>query len=344
MPPKITKTREVYLSLKKIAMSLNPNDPLPGTIRHFAQKYSVNHKTVEAAVARLKRNGFITAQPRLGLRVSPFRPSADEDAPSLLYVYGGWRDPDGAHKIMADAAGLVAERAGIRMHHVKASRFESMLPMAAEGSIPCAIISYFSPYPGLDVVLEKFSALGVRICTIDEQRRGFDAVVLDNRRIGRQLGRLLFTPASHRRVLLCQRYLFAQPEYERDEGLREVMMEMKVPHSRVVWFSHYNHRDAPTLREALARLFNGGVVVDAVFMQTAWGVEQLREACGDAGVPVPFVVAVDTEETLKRTGISGVAVSVKEMGVRAAEMVLDRLRNPSAKPRIVSLEGRIYMP
>jgi DNA-binding LacI/PurR family transcriptional regulator len=184
----------------------------------------------------------------------------------------------------------------------------------------------------------------VRICTIDEIRPGLDAVIFNNRAVGRLLGRFLFTPASHKQVMIFRRYTYAYPEYEREEGLREIMTEMQVPHTRVQWFSHCGWPGTPKLVDRFTDFFSGGMRIDAVYLHAPHFKEEILEAARRAAVAPPLIASVGSQEELQKQGMAGVAFRLEELGERAAELAMARLNKPSAPLRTVQLEGKLYVP
>jgi len=351
------KWRQVYRELRRSLLLRRPGSPLGKTIRTLADEFNVNHKVIQRAVGILKKEGLLLARPGSGLRVHPGRPRPSEAGPLLLYVTrppwtpskSGWRyAEDGAFTAeLSLGVREAAERYGMRVKEVMSRKMDEALDLAAEGLVLGAVVCHYYPHEELYSVVGKLKDAGIVTCSVDEHLPDTDSVVVDNRAVGKQIGRLLFTRSSHRKAVIFRRYAYAQAEFEREEGLTELLAQENVPHHRVLWLSQdVLPPAAHDLELALRRIsdyWKRGVLFDAAYMHWSAMAAALREhIMREFGRDV-FMATVGAEAELESAGLSGVALEPKELAAEAVRMVVDRTRDRNAPPRVLKIAGRIHI-
>ena len=278
----------------------------------------------------------------MGLRVHPGRPAQEPEAPVLLLL--GWRESPGGpfEETLEEGVAAAARRAGYRVLRKSLGTLEEAFGLAREGLLRDAVVSYYRPAAELTEASRRLRAEGVRVCAVDQEVEGLDCVLLDNRAIGRLAARYMFSRRGFRRALIMRRYYLAQAEYEREEGICEVLQELAVGHERVSWMSAFLDREV--VCRQLAGFLAAGFRFDLFFCHLPGLAAEVRAFVKERTGTEPLAVAVGEESELREHGVDGVAVSPEEMGKRAVELLMERRQEPFRKPRTVRLEGRILIP
>ncbi|MBN1810194.1 MAG: GntR family transcriptional regulator [Planctomycetes bacterium] len=339
MTGSVSKWRRVYNRLKRQALVLPPGTPIGRTIQQLAADFGVNHKTVCRAVALLQTENIIEAKPGIGLKVHPGRSAVKEQGQYILYVCRH-TDDSGFESGVQEAVRAKAEESGFNMRPVEAEDVADIVPLVEARMVAGALVSFFHLKQSLRAAFRRLARLNVPVVTIDEEAEGCDGVLFDNRSIGRLVGRRLATQKSFKRIMILYRESYAQPEYERECGIREVFDEMKVPHERVMWVSG----EMGPVSTVLTTYWEQGMEFDAVYFHGVSTAAVLREICETAGIPVPYMISSGIRLALDMYKVDGVRVPVSRIGEIAAGLLLERLSRPDAEPRVEVVEGKMYYP
>jgi DNA-binding LacI/PurR family transcriptional regulator len=177
---------------------------------------------------------------------------------------------------------------------------------------------------------EEILKLATRYCSnlavCHEYYPKYDCVNFDNVQIGRNAGWMLFQNKQHSKILIiCSQDCW--PGYlEREQGIRESAISMKVPQSRTHWLTL--KQDHEQLGEQLTARMQAGLTFDTIFVHIPMRVKIITEICKKLKHPIPYIVSVGTKEQLMEKRIAGVVPDADAMGKEAADLLLKRMDDP----------------
>jgi LacI family transcriptional regulator, repressor for deo operon, udp, cdd, tsx, nupC, and nupG len=185
-----------------------------------------------------------------------------------------------------------------------------------------------------DAALDRIVAAGVRLVTIGVRAPRSPSVTVENRRAARQAVAHL-TELGHRRIALIagmdeDPFGFSTP-LERRRGYEDALEAAGVePDPALVVPGHFTYDGGAAAMQRLLTLSDPPTAVFAMSDEMAIGAAKvLREA----GIDVPgqvSVVGFDDHEVAAYIGLTTVRQDVLWTGERAAALLLERLREPSA--------------
>lgn len=172
---------------------------------------------------------------------------------------------------------------------------------------------------------------------IDNLHDGLDAVLSDNRDPVRQLTQHLYDDHGYRAIGCIAGPVDWLSTAERVDGYREAMA-VAGAEARIV------HAPQTTIRDgaaAIGELRRGGALEAVVAVNDAMALGALHATRGDPAAPA--VVGFDdiAWAALAEPPLTTVAVNSWEMGALAAELLLERIADPTAPPRTARIAATI---
>ena len=337
MTGNIPKWRKVYSILRRWALGAKPGTLFESTVHELAREHGVNHKTVCRAVKFLRLEGIIEARRGIGIKALRVRRGVGAHEQYIAYIC---RHGDESEFEIGVQESIVAKAnaRGFSLRAAEAERVTDIFPLVERGIVAGIIISFYHGKRSLVTAMEKLKALELPLCTVDEHVEGYDGVVFDNYAMGRMAALRLSAQKSLRRILFLFRDSYAEPEYERERGIRDMLDEQGVPHRRVVWMP----ADTKMLRGYLASYWERGLDFDAAYAHTEGSCTGLRGLYKEAGRRPPYVFGVGLQSDLEKQRMDGVIVPVREVGDAAAEMLFARMKDPNKKLEVRKIEGKVY--
>jgi DNA-binding LacI/PurR family transcriptional regulator len=337
MTGRIAKWQTVYSALRRWALEAKPGTRYPSTVHKLAREHGINHKTVLRAIRVLVMEGIIEARRGIGIKALRVRRGVSAHERYIAYIC---RYPDTSEFEIGVQESIVAKAnaRGFSVRTIEAERVGDIIPLVQRGMVAGIIISFYHGKPSLVAAMKRLEALRLPLCTVDEHKEGYDGVVFDNYAMGRMAALRLSAQKSLRRILFLFRDSYAEPEYERERGIRDMLDEQGVPHRRVVWMPS----DAKILKGYLESYWKHGLDFDAAYAHTEGTCTGLRLLYKEAGRQPPYVFSVGLQSDLEKQRMDGVIVPVREVGEAAAEMLFARMKDPDKKLEVRKIEGKVY--
>lgn len=201
----------------------------------------------------------------------------------------------------------------------------------------------------LDFRDEMISALresGLPACFVESEAAGFDSVTVDNYEGGRMAARMLFERGYRNPAFIGEASSrpFAVPSTDiRLRGFRDFFAEQGIAlEEHFTWLGEFSERAAD---RGIESMLKGGTLPDCVFAASDMIAIRLLKLAAACGISVPkdlAVVGFDDLDIADYLGLSTISQALDESGRLAAEMILDRLRDPERPARkiIAALEAK----
>lgn len=198
-----------------------------------------------------------------------------------------------------------------------------------------------------DETIKTLRDSGLPVCFVESDPAGFDSVAVDNYEGGRMAARMLFERGYRKPAFIGEASSrpFAVPSTDiRLRGFRDFFAEKGLTlEDRFTWLGEFSERAAD---RGIESMIAGGALPDCVFASSDLIAIRLIKLAAARGIKVPdglAVVGFDDLDIAEYLGLSTISQGLDESGCLAAEMILDRLREPGRPARkiIAALEAKV---
>lgn len=194
-----------------------------------------------------------------------------------------------------------------------------------------------------ETYVHKFEEMKLPLVVVDAYHDHFDSLLVKNKEGAMQATRHLLS-LGHRNIAMINASLDTVPARERLEGYKAALEEANIPFrlDRVVIASNGKqdgfNRDAgyQSMKEILRRSF-GRDRITAVFIASDVQAIGALEAARELGIRVPEDIAIvgfDDIELANYAQLTTVRQPMHTMGTIALQMLVDRMKNPDAPPKL----------
>ncbi len=189
----------------------------------------------------------------------------------------------------------------------------------------------------------KFEEMKLPLVMVDAYHDRFDSLLVKNKE-GAMQGTRHLIELGHRNIAMINASLDTVPARERLEGYKAALEEKNIPFrmDRVVIASNGKqdgfNRDAgyESMKELMRRSF-GREHITAVFIASDVQAIGALDAARELGIRVPEDIAIvgfDDIELAKHAQLTTVRQPMHTMGTIALQMLVDRMKNPEAPPKL----------